>query len=324
VHPRLLEKMLSQGGVFSAGDAASCRYTRGDLRATVRTERWRELGRRVYTTREAWEAAETPAARHRLELAARLLRCRPGTVAGHRSAAVAHGLPLLGAPPVVPILTREGAQSGSRFVKVAQLPQSERVVVNALRSTSLDRSVVDISRGSSFRAAVVTADAALRQGLHPAVLLATAERWSHWPRGRRAVAVALFADGRAESPLESLGRVALHEQGVEPPELQVEVWLGGLLIARVDHLWEELLCIGEADGMGKYDEPGALRAEKRRQEALEQVGFEVVRYDWEDAYRRQAELAGRFRSGFARGHGNVLDPRVRLVRTQTRVVPRAA
>src|SRR3954454_18044378 len=239
MHSRLVVKMLAQGGVFSAGDAASCNYTRGDLRAMVRTGRWRELGRRVYTTKEAWEAAETPEARHRLELAARLLRCRPSTVAGHRSAAVAHGLPLLGQPPTVPILTREGAQSGSRFVKVAQLPEAERVVVDNLRATSLDRSVVDISRGSSFRSSMVTADAALRQGLHPAVLMATAQRWSHWPNGGRSVAVAAFADGRAESPLESLGRVALHEQGVDPPELQVEVWLGGIFLARVDHLWEK-------------------------------------------------------------------------------------
>ena len=117
---------------------------------------------------------------------------------------------------------------------------------------------------------------------------------------------------------------SLHEQGVDPPELQVEVWLGNVLLARVDHLWELHNCVGEADGMGKYDAAGALRDEKRRQEQLEQVGLVVVRYDWEDAYRRQAELAARFRAGFARGAASALHPAVRFVRTQTRVVPRAA
>jgi hypothetical protein len=324
MHPRLLQKLLGQAGVFSFADALACRYTRGDVRAMVRSGRWRVLGHGTYTTQELWEAADTRVAQHRLELAARLLRCGPRTVAGHRSAAVAHHLPVLGAPPKVPVLTREGAPSESRFVKVAELPDTERTVVGAIRTSSLDRTVVDISRRSTFRASVVTADGALRQGLDPVVLMATSQRWSHWPYGRRPVDVAAFADGRAESPLESLGRVALHEQGVEPPELQVEVWLGGVLLARVDHLWEQYAVIGEADGMGKYDDGGALREEKRRQEMLEQVGFGVVRYDWEDAYRRQVQLAARVRAAFSRGRPDLLDPRVRLVRTQTRVIPRAA
>ena len=324
VHPRLMAILLSQGGVFRLADARSCRYTRGDVRALVRLGQWRSMGGGVFTPTATWEAADTPEARHRLELAARLLRCGPRTVAGHRSAAVAHGLPLLGYPPAVPILTREGSASESRFVKVATLPDAERVVVDGLRSSSLDRTVVDIARRSAFRAAVVTADGALRQGLPPVVLLATAHRWGHWPYGRRAIAVAQFADGRAESALESLGRVALHEQGVEPPELQVEVWLGGVQLARADHLWEQYAVIGEADGMGKYDGGGALIAEKRRQERLEQAGFVVVRYEWDDAYRRPQQLADRVRAAFGRGRPDLVDPRVRLVRTQAVVVPRAA
>ena len=105
----------------------------------------------------------------------------------------------------------------------------------------------------------------------------------------------------------------------------MEVWLGSVLLARVDHLWEQYAVIGEADGMLKYDGKDALKEEKRRQETLEQLGFVIVRYDWDDAYRKQWQLAARFRAAFERGRPELLHPGVRLVRTQTRVVvPRAA
>ncbi|MFN2522833.1 MAG: hypothetical protein ABR614_05925 [Mycobacteriales bacterium] len=228
-----------------------------------------------------------------------------------------HDLPMLGKAPGAPVLTSQSpGSSRSRLLKVATLPATERTSVGGIRVTTADRTVVDIARRASFRTSVVTADAALRAGLPAGVLRATAERWATWPYGRRPVDVAAFADARAESPLESIGRVALHHQGVEPPELQVEVWLGGRLLGRVDHLWERHHCVGEADGMGKYDAPGALRAEKQRQEALEQAGFVVVRYDWDDAYRRASELADRVRAAFVTGARTSLDPRIRLVRTR--------
>ena len=314
MHPRLAETSARQGGVFSYSDALVCGYTRADVRAEVRSGRWRKLWRGAFTSSAPCADADL-VEQHRLQVAARLLGCLPDTVAGHWSAAVVHGLPLLGRPPATPILTRSGAASGTRFVKVAQLPAGERTMVGGIRTTSLDRTVVDLSRRASLRAGVVAADAALRAGLDVSALQATAERWSAWPYGRRAVAVAEFADGRAESPLESLGRVALHEEGVDPPELQVEVWLGGRLLGRVDHLWEQYGCVGEADGAGKYDAPGVLRAEKLRQELLEQAGFVVVRYDWDDAYRSRGRLADRVRAALARGRPDLLDPRVRLVRT---------
>ena len=312
--------------VFTLADARACGLTAEDVRGLVRRGYCTKLPYGGYALTAAVAACRGDRrALHLLDVQGRLLTGPHRAAAGHWSAVVAHGLPMLGQPPVRPMLTIERRwPSRDRFVKVAQLPAAEVTDVAGVRATTADRTVIDVSRRATFRAAVVTADAALRQGLEPDVLRATAARWSGWPYGRQPVLVAQFADGRAESPLESLGRVALHEQGVEPPELQVEVWLGGVFVARVDHLWEEFGVVGEADGMGKYDVDGALRDEKRRQETLEQIGFVVVRYDWDDAYRKQEQLAARVRAAFTRGRPDLLDPRVRLVRTPTRVVPRAA
>lgn len=321
----LARRAARNGAVFGVRDALSCGYSREDLRRLVRRGVWVWLGRGAYADADrVAEAADFPYAAHRFHVAARLLRAPIDTVAGHWSGVVVHDFPMLGRPPTRAVLTRStGSSARDRFVKVATLAETDRTQIGGIRVTTSDRTVVDIARRASFRSAVVVADAALRSGLAPAKLAATAGRLAHWPYGSKPVVAVAFADGRSESPLESIGRVAMHEQGVELPELQVEVWCGGQLVARVDHLWERHRTIGEADGLGKYEATGALRDEKRRQEWLEQLGFVVVRYGWDDAYRKQSELADRIRNAFTRGAAQSIDPRVRLVRTQVRL-PSAA
>jgi very-short-patch-repair endonuclease len=55
------------------------------------------------------------------------------------------------------------------------------------------------------------------------------------------------------------------------------------------------MVIGEADGLGKYDRPGALHEEKLRQEALEQLGLRVVRWTHEEMWLRPAVVLERIR-----------------------------
>lgn len=304
--------------VFTVREAAVAGFTRDRL-ARLTARGWcTRLERGVYVRAEALAAvADDADARHLLAVRGRLKLLPSSIVAGHWSAVLAHNLPMLGRRPPRPILAcdRSGRSAHDRFLKVATLPPADRTTIDGIRATTLPRTVVDVARRSSLRAGVVVADAALRGGLDPAVLRAAAAAHAGWPYGRQALRVVQLADGRAESPLESIGRMGLHEQGVEPPELQVEVWLGGRFVARVDHLWEQHHVIGEADGMSKYVESSVLREEKVRQEHLERVGFVVVRYDWDEAYRRPAQLADRFRGAFLRGLRSELDPRVRLVRT---------
>jgi very-short-patch-repair endonuclease len=89
--------------------------------------------------------------------------------------------------------------------------------------------------------------------------------------------------------------------GLPAPELQVA--LGGASpVGIVDFYWEDFGVIGEADGLLKYDDaPDALRAEKLRQEALENLGFIVVRWTWEEIWRRPDVVEARLRNAFRRG-----------------------
>jgi hypothetical protein len=142
--------------------------------------------------------------------------------------------------------------------------------------------------------AVAAGDRALTLGLRRDDLnveLATMERW---PGIRAARRVVEFLDVRSESVGESVSRVRLMEEGLPTPELQRQV-LGpaGQVVARVDFLWDEHQTIGEFDGKIKYGrllKPGrriedVIFDEKLREDAVRDLGLQVVRWIWQDLYR---------------------------------------
>ena len=88
------------------------------------------------------------------------------------------------------------------------------------------------------------------------------------------------------------------------PIPQYEVWRQGVLVGRADFGWEKFRTLGEFDGKEKYGrllKPGqtaadAVFAEKRREDALRDLGWQIVRWIWEDLYhpeelRRRLERA---------------------------------
>jgi hypothetical protein len=148
-------------------------------------------------------------------------------------------------------------------------------------------------------------DSAMRLGCPREELEAVVDRCRRWPGIRKARAGLEFADPRAASPLESISRFAFREMGLPTPELQVvlmrDEWGNPTVI--VDFYWEEFGVVGEADGLLKYDDEGAtsLRNEKLRQEKIEGLGLIVVRWTWEDIWRRPDWVAMRLRRAFAAG-----------------------
>ena len=198
-------------------------------------------------------AGADPALMHELALRA-LLLAYPGAVASYESAALLHRLPLL-AIPREPRLTRAaGAWRGgaSARVRVAPLPTEHVTTVSGLGATAICRTVVDLARTTSLRAATVAGDAALRRGVTRSALLRTVgecEGWAEVTKARQAVA---FFDPRAESALESLSRACMHESDVPAPELQKELLGASGRDYRVDFYWAVRRLVGEADGRAKY------------------------------------------------------------------------
>lgn len=212
-------------------------------------------------------------------------------VLSHTSAVALLGLPMTrdGASSVW-INRGAGASSYRSHLLVSRrspIEADEIVRIGAHRVTSPARTAVDMACQFGFVTGVMIADAVLADGVSPSALAGLIDRN---PRRRGNVAarsVCDFADGRSESPGESLMRAMLKRRGHPPTDLQVEIYDHlGRLVARCDFGWLEWGVVGEYDGPQKYlrgRRPGeslsdVIVREKAREARIRDQGLEVVRF----------------------------------------------
>jgi very-short-patch-repair endonuclease len=304
--------MIAQCGVFSAAQAASEGWTRSALRWAVRTGRLALLRRGVYQVTDMSDV--NPYERERWLHAAPAIAAAmttPGAFASHSTAAVLHRLPLAFVPrracvTVVPWHTGEIART--HVHRATSQPLS--LPVGAVPCLAVARTVIDLAREHGVPAGVVPLDYALHRNLiTPDEVQATLDHCIRWPGVRAARDAVAAADGRSESPLESLSRLKMSQFAIPQPEPQQVIGdLNGVPIARVDFYWHQCGVVGEADGLMKYDEDEdsdqqSLRKEKLRQESLERLGLIVVRWgnaDLPDFESVATRLQNAFRRGAAR------------------------
>ena len=236
-------------------------------------------------------------AEHRRLITATLPELLPGSVVSHASAAVLHGLPVREAWLDRVHVTRPGtAHAHARAHGITQLSRAplqpaDVDEVQGVPVTSLGRTAVDLARTQEFAWGVIVCDAALRRGASHAALQSCIEAGRRWSGNGRARSCVDFADGRSESPLESLSRVQLHRFALPRPQLQFEVVDSGLWLARCDFAWPEFGVVGECDGKVKYGADAnqgmsaadVVMAEKRREATIREAGWSVVRWGWAEA-----------------------------------------
>lgn len=308
--------VLDESGSVLRREALEFGLSQAEIERLLRRGVFVRVRRGAYARADQWRTM-APEQRHLVAARAVLRGLGRPAVLGHVSAAVAHGLPVWGADltqvHVIRQSLRHSARTEAGVVHHAcTLPDDHVVDIDGVRVTSLTRTVIDHARSSSFSAGVVTADAALREGgLSPDGLRDMLEWQRDWPASRRASRVTRFADGRSESVGESRGRVHIHAAGLPAPELQVDITDElGRFVARADFVFDEHRTIGEFDGRMKYrvanagpDLERVVWAEKRREDALRALGYEVVRFTWDDLERAPRELRQRFLAAFARAAG---------------------
>jgi len=267
----------------------------------VRAEYWHTLDRHgQYRLRVTAAAASDPALRAPGDTADQRI------VVSHESAAALWRLPSVGPWPtrvhaLVP--TARGGRSTAVFVRHAVGLPADLVTIDGMLVTSLARTVVDLSRSAPFPHAVAVVDAALRRTKHPIRGLPRTTMTADDLRAElatvpvrlgtaRAARVIDFANPLADRPGESLSRVSMHEAGIEPPELQVELRGRSGILYVVDFYWRRLRKIGEFDGRGKYSDPEFLRGrtperalldEKKREDDLRAADNGMCRWGWEIA-----------------------------------------
>jgi hypothetical protein len=245
---------------------------------------------------------------HLLRMAAALAVTSSHAVGSHHSAAVVHGLSLPRRPPTGRIeVTRTPEDRGSRSrrlgiqVHVAALPTQQVTALRGVPLTSVARTVIDLARALPFADGVAVADSALHsRKTSRDELNAVIEQCERWPGLQRARQVAAFADPRAESVLESIGRAVFHEFGLPPPDLQVWVGDDDEIIGRVDFLWRPHRTIAEADGAIKYTKPARALAQLGRDARLRAAGYEVVHFTWPEITRVPAQVVGSVRTALER------------------------
>lgn len=289
-HPTPQPRLLLRRDALGEG------WSDDELARLVRAGELERLRRGAYIG----ETLPLPAAeRHRLLVRATLAGLRRDAVVSHQSAAVLLGLPLWDVGlDRVHVTRRPPAwtdRSRALCCHVAGLRDDEIVEVDGIRTTGPVRTALDLARSLRHEAAVVALDAALHHGvLTHDTLRARLFDIAGTPGSRSAARAVSVADARSESVGESRSRVILARWKLAPTALQFEVRSpSGAVVGRTDFAWEDHGLVGEFDGRIKYgrllrpgQSPGeAVFAEKRREDAIRDEGWAVLRWTWADLAR---------------------------------------
>jgi hypothetical protein len=183
------------------------------------------------------------------------------------------------------------ARSGERTVLARDLME-----VGGICVTTPLRTALDLGRLLHRDQALACLDALLRLGVFTREeLLAELGRLKGQRGIRQLRVLAPLADGRAESPGESVLRLRWLDAGLPRPQLQIEIVEGGRTIYLLDIGLEELLFAVEYDGEDWHSE----RADRE---------YDDDRRDW--LSRRRGWLIKPFRSNDVHGRS---DPEVALM-----------
>ena len=305
---RLMPEIMTTDELLARGQSPR------EIQALVQRGALLRLARGVYASTEFAARLQTvPVGGALLRAAGALATAGPGSVISHETAAQVHGLDLLKEPSSRVTITRArggpGSKSGKRgvYVHTAALPADHVGGRLGVAATTVPRTVIDLARALDFRSGLVVADSALHQHLtSKSELCDVLAACRRWPGASKAAAVVEFANGLAESVLESLARAVFRDLGLPEPELQVEIRdSDGQFIGRVDFLWRQFRTIAEVDGALKYDDRSRARAQLRRDKLLRAADYEVEHFTWRDIVHGQDEvgrsLVAAFRLGSQRG-----------------------
>ena len=290
-------------GIVTTADLAQRGVGPSEIRTAVRAGEWVRLRTGVFVTAADLAEVERTGRRPGLDaLAVTTSIGRSSAVLSGATAAWVWGLPRpLGEPSGVHLTDPGRWRRGRGWLMThADLPEDEVTARGAYRVTTPARTVVDLARRWPEVHAVAAVDAALLRGLATrdelARVLARQPSVPGIPRSVRAVAL---ADGRAESWLETWGRLTFAALGLPPFVPQVELWVEGRLSKVVDGWYPDAAVAVEFDGRVKYRRPGYGRTpeeelwrEKRSEDLLGSLGVRFVRVAAEDmALARRDRLA---------------------------------
>jgi putative AbiEi antitoxin of type IV toxin-antitoxin system len=301
--------MAANGGLLTRSQALDAGLSPGAIRHLVHSGALVILRRGVYADGELWRSLDEYRGQPKLRTRAALMAMRRSYVVSHDSAGHELELDLLRPSEPHVHITRPGFTTAWTEYGVkhhlARFAETQVVEANGLRVLDMARTAVDVAREHGRPYGEVACDSAMRRGVSRAALEAALEPMRSWPHVNRARDAVGFADPRAASVAESLGRDLVRELmgmlGITAHlELQFPVPLQSGRIAWCDIL---LGCHDfEPDGHVKYvpleegglaDRPAheVVWAEKKRERELHQLRIGTSRIFWEDYWPPQRAIA---------------------------------
>ena len=238
--------------------------------------------------------------------AAAMAACRVDAVLTDVAAARSWNLPLppwLGLEPIpvsvaVPAEGTRPKRAGVRGRRL-ELPDEHLVMKDGIRVTTVARTWLDCCAEVPLAHAVAMGDAVLHRRLATASELTD---MVHWGVRRRGIVTARSAlawlDPGAESPGESLARMALVTGGIRRPRCNANVIDDGQWLARADMLWDEERVIAEYDGAVHISE-AQRRSDAARRNLLQEAGWMVIVFTARDLKHPEA-MCAMVRSALAR------------------------
>lgn len=195
---------------------------------------------------------------------------------------------------------------GVRIRPTADLMVHQRLgaplrVVGDRLATAPAWTAVEIARTLRRPRALAMLDAALRSGLCSGAELASAVVEQ---KGRRGIVkvrdLLAYADGRAESPMESEARLVFIDGGLPLPELQFEIIDRQGKLWRVDFAWPEFGVVAEYESMQWHATAEALKHDRMKVARLQEVGWTTVPLVVDDVRRHPSDLVARMETQFER------------------------
>lgn len=273
--------------------------TRHQLQTRLRRGQWHKADRSVIRINGApvtWES----------QVLVAVLAGGPGAVASHRTAAALWGLEgcRRGIPEISIPRGRTFRRPGIRVHQSTDLDRTTTTIIRSIPTTLVARTLLDLGAVVPRARVHVALDYARRKKLtNWNVLLSTLV--VHARRGRdgvgtlRAILDEHFGEVVAtESGFERLVAIALCEAGLAPPVLQHEVRIGGRLY-RLDLAYLDEMVAIELDG-GDHLERSIWEADHKRQNALVNAGWTVLRFTWRDYVERRSALISEVKTALRR------------------------
>jgi very-short-patch-repair endonuclease len=294
---------LRQHAAFTAEQARALGASRKFAERRVAREEWEIVGDGVYRLTGA-----VPSWRQDLQIA--VFIAGPGAVVSHRSAAALWRMPGFNAGPIE-VLTRHGT-THHRLERGAvhesrRLPAHHTKMIDGLPVTSMARTLCDL--------------ASLPWGMHPqrleramdnalALRLTTCEElWRVWgdlvSKGRRGVVLlrALLAERLPgyvppATELEAIFRDVTRAAGIEDAIRQLDIG-GDDWIGRIDFTFRRQRVLVEVDGRLGHFSVLDRKRHAVRDKALQDAGWTVLHFTWEDLVSRPQWVVAQLRKELA-------------------------